>query len=258
MNPFAIPVMFGLGGQLLSELSENETKAGKRSSHGMAGLYKTGGITESIVCPGVDLDAYKLNCRAKVFRDHWNYWKVLRSTADGITLDKLELAGEAFMHMVNQDAVGKIRHVEVVTGKLANPWGTPVLENRNAVCMSPMTLRASDFAPAYYEVFIRFVYRGVENDLLWPARKVGLAGAASNTLGVHCPVGADWLLDAVYTPSSVNVPDVKTDSPVGPLYEDIDPGDLAPDLDFSTKIVLGGAGLLAVALAAGYAVRSFR
>lgn len=260
MIPHVVPpLLVGLVGQLLTEQSERDDGV-RAATSGIASLYngdaRTSGLTDKLVCPGVDLDAFKANCRAKVFRDMWNYWKLLRSSADGITPDKLATAARALMTLVSQDAEGKIRHVEVQIGKLANPWETPVLENRNAVCMTPMTLRASDYAPAYYEVFVRFVYRGVENDLLWPARKIGAAGWASNTLGVHCPVGADWLLDAIYTPSQTEVPSPESDPTLPPLAGDIIPD--VPDVDLSTKLVVGGLGVLALAAVAGYAVRSFR
>lgn len=255
MNPFAAPMLLGLAGNFLSERAERETE--RYRTGGEEGNYTLAGLTDALACPGIDLEKYQSECRAKVFRDAWNHWKLLRTTADGITEAELDTAARALLTMVNRDAEGKIRQVEVAIGKKANPWGTPVLESRNSVCMTPMTLRASEYSPAYHEVFVRFVYRGVENDLLWPAYKVGAAGAAQQVLGVRCPTNADWLLDAVYTPSQVEVPAEKDDSLLPPLHEKGTDA-LDPDLDFSTKIALGGAGLLAVAVLAGYAVRSIR
>lgn len=250
-NPFCIPFMFGVAGQILTGMSERETERARVPA------IRTGGLTDKITCPGVDVDKYRAECRAHVFRDAWNHWKLLRSTADGLTIDKLSDAAKAFMGMVSKDLDGKIRQVEVVVGKQANPWNTPVLENRNGVCMTPMTLRASDFAPAYYEVFVRFVYRGLENDIVWPARKVGASGAASTILDSHCPVGADWLLDAVYTPSQEGVPSPEKDK-VLPDWTDPYVPDAPADWSLESKLLVGGGIALGVAVLAGYAVRSFK
>jgi hypothetical protein len=160
----------------------------------------------------------------------------------------------ALLGRINKQVDGKIRRPKVWV-KVAPAWGHgPALSTRLNACDYPMTLRASDNAPAYWEVWAEFVYRGVETHIPWVA--------TNYSMGVlyECPTGADWLLDAVLPPSQVGVPSEESDSPLPP---NIDPknegfGALTPDLDFSTKLVIGGAGLLAVAVLAGYAIRSVR
>jgi hypothetical protein len=117
-----------------------------------------------------------------------------------------------------------------------------------------MVLRASSYAPAFYEISVRFVYRGTLGDIAWPARKVDYG------VGSNCPVNTDWLLDVIYAPDQQNVPDAKSDPILPPQYSDI-PGEFGLDpgeWDPSTKLLVGAAAVLGVAVAAGYAVRSFK
>lgn len=247
MNPFAIPMAFGLAGQLLSEMSENETKRNGQ------GQVRTAGIADSVQCPGVDIEAYEKSCRVNIFRDMWNRWKLIRSTADGLTLSEIEQSTKAFMGKLSASLDGKIRHVNVLPMGKAWPNNT-LLTSRMKVCSAPMVLRASSYAPPFFEISVSFVYRGNLGDIPWPARKVDMG------FGSSCPVNADWLLDAVYAPSQVDVLDVSADPVLPPQYSDI-PGELGLDpgeWDPSTKLLVGGAVLLGVAVAAGYAVRSFK
>jgi hypothetical protein len=262
MNPALVPALFGLGSQLITETAEarQRVRTGQRTSIPRRASIRTGALGNNlpgqgaIQCPGIDLDKYRDECRCPIYRDMWNVWRLLRTTADGVTADEMQHRTEAFMQLVSSSLDGKVRHLEVKPGALSNPWDTPVQVSRNSVCMTPFSLRASDNAPAYHEVFVRFVYRGLETTIPWPSMRKD-----AGVFGVDCPTDATWLLDAVFTPSQIDVPEQASDSPFPVIvdpHNKVDPR--GPDLDFGTKIALwGGLGLL-VAVALGYAVRSFK
>lgn len=43
-----------------------------------------------IVCPQVDIDAFRKSCRAPLYRDRWNVWTLLRSLDDSPTISQME------------------------------------------------------------------------------------------------------------------------------------------------------------------------
>ena len=165
MRPiFAAPIAM-LGLELISETQRMQAHDG--SPYGFArrhvGAAQPPPQADMFQCPGVDVDAFAEDCRAVIFPDMWNAWRLLKSTADGVTASSPEYetdaANEARALLTKLQGEGTIRHVEVKVGGPANPWGTPVIQDRNSVCAHPMVLRASKYQPPYLEVYVRFVYR---------------------------------------------------------------------------------------------------
>lgn len=235
----------------------------KRVRTGARGLqlkYSAGAITDKILCYGVDVDAYRASCQVPLFPDMWNTWELYRQTTTSDDLARSADKALAFMTWLNNVVLGgKIRHVTVeangqrVGDKLDGEIiATPAIVTRETVCDVLPELAASDAHPPYDVCRVRFVYRGTEVGTPWPSYK--LVGGVAYQL---CPTGAKWMLGTCYGPSQQKVPDVKSDSWLPPYYHEHAP-EPPGNWDLSTKLVLGGGVLLAVAVAAGYAVRSFR
>jgi hypothetical protein len=276
MNPALVPTLFGLAGQLLTETSEIRARAhtgkalgiprrarvstGARArARGIPRRALTGALgnnlpgQEFLQCHGVDVDKFREDCRVPIYRDMWNIWKLQRSTADGKGPQELEHATEAFINLISQSLEGKIRHLELRIGGSENPWKTPAHLHRETICGHPMSLMESEYSPQSYDVFVRFVYRGVETHIPWVAFKKNLT-----VFGVDCPLDATWLLDTVYTPSQVLVPAASTDSPFGTILDPKNKLDGNYELSFGEKAALYGTLGLLAAVAVGYAVRSVR
>lgn len=212
--------------------------------------YQTG----DLLCPGVDVDKFKLECQAPVFPNQWNHWRLYRTTRDNPTDQEVIDTALAFLGKITTPMdMGKIRHEDIVVIKdnsvHENPWKTHIIMNR-LECTQSIQLAHSDFNPAYRTVYVRFVYRGSRDKIPWPVRKVSSIG-----LGSWCPLDADWILDSVFAPSSVNVPAESTD-PILPGY--VEQGVPEVTLDYKQKALLWGLGIGAVAAMVGYGIRSVR
>lgn len=252
--------LFLLGSQFLLERSRMQSHD-TREPYGLARRH-VGGIADPLTCPGVDIDTFEQNCRADIFPDMWNHWRLLKSTSDGVTASSPEYeqdaANQARALLTKIQGEGAIRHVDVRIGGEANPWDTPVIQDRNSICAQPMFLEPSTYVPAYLQIYVRFVYRGPALHIPWPARKVSNVGLGIG-IGSNCPIGANWLLDAVFAPDQNDVPDSETDSPLPPTVDPnnaIDKTDLPsmPALELGALVLLGIVGAVAI----GYAARSFR
>lgn len=222
---------------------------------GLALKYSTKTRAGSLLCPGVDIDKYRELCRAPLFADHWNFWRVVRSTKSGLEPSKMADKTLAFMSYLSNELKGRIPKVDVLApGTPDNPWGTPAIVTRQNVCAEQsFTLEHSSHAPAFLVAYVRFIYRGVEASVPWPAIKQSLAGAVTH----DCPNDATWLLDTVYAPSKIDVPPPEADPFLPPWVEKHRPR-TPGEWDLSTKIAIGGGVVIVIAAVAGYAVRSFR
>lgn len=241
MLPALVPIYYSLLGHGLGEWSERRERDKSK--------MRTG----SILCPGVDVDKYEEVCVAPLVRDAWNYWRVLFSTRTGSRPDNLQSKALAFVGYLSQHELeGRIPGnsvTVVVNDSTENPWGTPTQVTAMNACDFPILLTHSKFNPPYLTAHIRFIYRGVESGLPWPAIKQNAWGLITR----NCPNDADIVLDTVYTPSQLNVPDAKDDSFLPPLVEQ-----KVPSPSLGVKVAIGGAAVLGIAVLGGYAVRSFR
>lgn len=245
-NPALASAAVSLLGMLATELATTPDPLAPQP-YPPRGKYRTG----DLLCPGSDVDAFEQECRAPIFRDAWNHWRLYYTSAHATLPKHVEATVRDYFGKVNASLGGRIRHLSIEVGQ-PPAWTKYKLVERQQCPTVPM-LRASDYSPAYWPVFARFVYRGVESHIPW----VALQGSPTPHT---CPLEADLLLDAVFAPSQVDVPSAAGDSPLPPH---VDPenqgwGALTPDLDLSTQVAIGGLGVLALAVLAGYAVRSFK
>lgn len=244
-----IPMMYSLAGKGLSEHAEKRQWAGALTRR-----FKRihGG---DIACPGVELNELATTCPAPLYRDSWNYWKLVRSSYDGVKVQDLPDRTLAFMSRVNGRVDGKIRLAKSdVSLSPMRPEDT-VTHRRQDCETVPMSLKASEFQPAFYTVYVRFIYRGSMTHMAWPAiLHSDWKDAASVAVGNDgCPVNASWLLDTIYAPSQDNVPDASQDSILPPHLADNAP--TLPAWALPVGLLIGGVVL---AVGAGYAIRSIR
>lgn len=207
------------------------------------------------LCPGIDVDAFKASCQAPIFPNHWNHWRLYRTTRDNPSDEDVKQTALAFlMHVFKAFDMGVVRHEDIVVvplndDKHSNPWNTSIVYNR-ALCVQPINLGHSPFSPAFRTVYARFVYRGSRQSIPWPARRV-VAGVAS-----WCPQNADWILDSVFAPSAENVPpegkDPKLPGAIGQSLPTV------PEMSTATKAALWIGGFAVAAGLVGYAIRSVR
>lgn len=207
----------------------------------------------SLLCPGIDPDEWAKKCQAPVYPDKWNVWRLYRTTRDNPTAKELERTADALLMQITKHVgSGKIPHTMFSIGETPPSWaeGRSVLARRED-CSPVPTLAASDADPPYAVIWVRFVFRGSHSSMPWPVRKVSWIGFAS-----ACPVEADWILDRVYEPDTIDVPK-EDDDPILPpaLGKDLpDPKTLVPKIAIGSALVLGVVG----AVAAAYVLRSFR
>lgn len=256
MLPALVPIAYSLLGHGLGEFVESRDR--EKSRRG--GDMRTGSLT----CPGLDDDAWESTCRTPLYANAWNYWKLIRSTYDGVSKDEIANKAAWFLqNAVQQRIKGKIRQVKIQVEKLDNPWGTPVKTSiRDCPQGELASLKPSEFAPLFYTVNVAFVYRGAESDMAWPSMKQAgrIAGTASAIVGnYNCPVEAAWILDTIYEPSYKDVPPASDDSWLNPGYDN-ELKDLGlPNINTPTiQFAIVGTSLVIGAIAVGYFVRSFR
>ena len=249
-----VPILFSLLSQGILETVERRTCEARERQESM---MKTSGVLDPLTCPGIDLDKFRDECKAPLIQNAWNRWRLIRSNADAPSADRIESGARALLTWL---VPGPVRHVSVKIGGEANPWGTPVILNRNSVCMTPMNVRApaDDIGQPYHNVYVEFVPRGPETHIVWPARKL-LLPSVDKVLATDCPVNADWLLDAVFAPSQQKVPAEDSDSPLPPT---LDPENKLPEFlenpEDEVPWWMWAGGALATAAVVAYVVRAFR
>lgn len=206
--------------------------------------------TGSLLCPGIDPDEFAQSCRAPVFNNHWNVWRLYRTTRDNPTDAELRATADAFLAQITKHVgSGSIPHIQHALD-VAPSWaeGRKVLARREDCSPVPM-LKDSPIDPAFRTIWLRFVYRGSATSMPWPVRKISWIGAAS-----ACPVDADWILDRVLEPDLIDVPAEGEDPILPPAYgKDLpDPKKLIPKIG----IGLGIAAVAVAAVAGAYVLRS--
>lgn len=253
MLPVAcVAALHGLAGKALAENAEKPKFTGAHMRMTAGRLMRAG----DIACPGVELDELDQTCPVPLYPDMWNYWRVLRSSYDGTGVNDIPDRALAFMSRVNGRADGSVRLASKDISLTPFPEMTAgnIIMLRGA-CDLPTSVKPSANTPPFYEVYIRFVYRGAHTFIGWPAiLHSDWKDSASVAVGNDdCPVNASWLLDAVYNPSAKNVPKPEDDSLLPPHL-----ADNVPDLP-SWALPVGAIGaVIVLGVAASYAVRGFR
>lgn len=263
--------MFHAGAFVLGEQAERGRK--RQRAFVQEPHVRTAGpfddIAYNVLCHGVDAKKFREECRCPIYPNQWNYWKLYRTTADNPTDQSIiEDTNWLMLQLTSTEVVGgKIRNTEIIIAPPWDPYSQPKawggaraqMKSREEVaveCQQGIVLRDSPIKPAFRAVWVRFVYRGQRDSAPWPTIKYGVRWGTSSGVRLWCPIQADWILDKVFEPSTEQVPSEQDDPTLPPAVSQEIPN--VPDVGIGGKIALAGAGLLAVAVLAGYAVRSFR
>lgn len=155
------------------------------------------GVIDKLTCDADPVEFEKL-CTVPLYPNAWNRWRLLM-VEEGQSQARAEQQIKAALLQFTLKYGGMIRG-PVTFGFGAPPWkGKPnqLLSRSNTPCPFPVMLQANK---GFREVYVRFIWRGPDQELPWLALK------GWGPLATVCPVGADVVLDAVYEPDQEDVP----------------------------------------------------
>jgi hypothetical protein len=166
-------------------------------------------------CPGIDVDAWQKQNRVPLFPGKVNRWILVRTLRDDPTPAELKdtlaatfskwFAGTPFDPVLPSEGTTRSATADLIklerVSKERLSFPQPARRREELPGILP-TLRPGELV--WLEV--SFAYRGQLVDMTWPVRT---GAAAQLESSAHCPVGADWILDAAAVPTT-NAPPEKS------------------------------------------------
>ena len=177
-------------------------------------------------CPGVDVDDWRTRNRVPLFPGKVNRWVLVRTTRDDPTPDALK----------NTLAAVFVKWFE---GTLLAPAlvfkGTPRSATADLIKLEKVAKDRLSFdhsarrredlpgvgptvAPGNLVwLQVSFSYRGQQKDMPWPVRT---GASVQLTSSAQCPIGADWMLDSVQTPTEDAPPERSSGDKAGEVVSE--------------------------------------
>lgn len=241
-----------------------------------------------LLCPGIDVDAFKAACRIPLYPQQWNVWVCNRTlsdepdhaeivegmehllgassanrfggvegnwqhelTGDFTWLDVLDFTGQEITTTSGQVDEEALAEKLRSLGKLAEGHTLTATARRETSCPGqPLPLVKG---PTATKVVVIFFYRGTATSGPWPVFKpTNLPGYAANS---WCPTNAKWVLDSTYQPLALKPPPDEYDKPIGPDLPVWKPTDAQIKTIRNGLLVLGAVALGVLALNAAVGAR---
>lgn len=170
--------------------------------------------TGDVLCPGVDVDAYKANCRVPLFPNQWNVWEVWVSTKEAPTRDKaVDLTRNFLRHVfaahpattAPQVTLGPAEFVAAQLGPYTTPGAsgaprTPRVVAATREGLGPSCPVPTVEGPDAMLVTVSFVFRGSETSWPWPTLGNRPASLWDATETGWCPIDAVAVLGRALAP----------------------------------------------------------
>ena len=177
-------------------------------------------------CPGVDVDDWRVRNRVPLFPGKVNRWVLVRTTRDDPTPDDLKNTLAAvfvkwFEGTVLDPALvfkGTTRSATADLIKLEKVSKDRLSFDQPARRREELPGVGPTVAPGNLVwLQVSFSYRGQQKDMPWPVRT---GAAVQLTSSAQCPIGADWMLDSVQTPTEDAPPERSSGDKAGEVVSE--------------------------------------
>lgn len=177
-------------------------------------------------CPGVDVDDWRKRNRVPLFPGKVNRWVLVRTTRDDPTPDDLKNTLAAvfvkwFEGTVLDPALvfkGTTRSATADLIKLEKVSKDRLSLDHSALRREDLPGIGPTVAPGNVVwLQVSFSYRGQQKDMPWPVRT---GAAVQLTSSAQCPIGADWMLDSVQTPTEDAPPERSSGDKAGEVVSE--------------------------------------
>ena len=177
-------------------------------------------------CPGVDVDDWRKRNRVPLFPGKVNRWVLVRTTRDDPTPDDLKNTLAAvfvkwFEGTVLDPALvfkGTTRSATADLIKLENVSKDRLSFDHPARRREELPGVGPTVAPGNLVwLQVSFAYRGQQKDMPWPVRT---GASVQLTSSAQCPIGADWMLDSVQTPTEDAPPERSSGDKAGEVVSE--------------------------------------
>jgi hypothetical protein len=177
-------------------------------------------------CPGVDVDDWRVRNRVPLFPGKVNRWVLVRTTRDDPTPDDLKNTLAAvfvkwFEGTVLDPALvfkGTTRSATADLIKLEKVAKDRLSFDHSARRREDLPGVGPTVAPGNLVwLQVSFSYRGQQKDMPWPVRT---GAAVQLTSSAQCPIGADWMLDSVQTPTEDAPPERSSGDKAGEVVSE--------------------------------------
>lgn len=201
----------------------------------------------SYVCPNIDTDAFRLKCRAPLFPNQWQCWKIARTNVDNPTSQDI-VSG---VHWALRFWFTNIlpRGQNPVVAPYDSLEITPNPPNDDLVLIASSRdkerLNCSDYLISLQhnpsgkpiEIWVEFVYRGNHKDMPWPCYRV--ERTLSYAIEDFCPVGGQYVVEQIFQRKAPR------EVPKQPNLIDIDvPSVIDPTKSLTGILFWGGVGVV--------------
>jgi hypothetical protein len=177
-------------------------------------------------CPGIDVDDWRKRNRVPLFPGKVNRWVLVRTTRDDPTPDDLKNTLAAvfvkwFEGTVLDPALvfkGTTRSATADLIKLEKVSKDRLSFDHPARRREELPGVGPTVAPGNVVwLEVSFSYRGQQKDMPWPVRT---GAAVQLTSSAQCPIGADWMLDSVQTPTEDAPPERSSGEKAGEVVSE--------------------------------------
>ena len=214
-------------------------------------------VIGDVLCPGVDVDAWKAQNRAPLFPGKQNKWVLARANDDGLTVADITTSlYEAFEYWFDASVgiiaasedrakIGEADSVRVVSiGEFPQMAAGTIIARKESLSSMPII---TGKRVVYVEV--TFDYRGTNSNMAWPC----FTSIWDGKIKGSCPNSSDWALQYVFQPVKGVEPE-RTDGDVltdfGGGISDFG-GKAADALKTPFYVLMGVLGILGVAYILG-------
>jgi hypothetical protein len=177
-------------------------------------------------CPGIDVDDWRKRNRVPLLPGKVNRWVLVRTTRDDPTPDDLKNTLAAvfvkwFEGTVLDPALvfkGTTRSATADLIKLEKVSKDRLSFDHPARRREELPGVGPTVAPGNVVwLEVSFSYRGQQKDMPWPVRT---GAAVQLTSSAQCPIGADWMLDSVQTPTEDAPPERSSGDKAGEVVSE--------------------------------------